>query len=238
MTRSSTPSTRPQTTMPPGPAVSASTRACVSGAPRGDMSSRGRASVAVASMARPSTSAFITMPGPPPAGVSSTLRCLSVAKLRISATSSAQAPAAKALPARLAPKGPGNISGNKVRTLARHILTAPSRKLDDKPAGGEIDLRHGCRVERQQFRFAAGVRPHLDQIAGAEIVHGNDGANTLAGAVDDGEPDEIGVIEFVGHVRLRQPLARHVELCVSEPRGGIAVGDAGQRRDEVVLHRP
>ena len=32
-----------------------------------------------ASMARASTSAFITMPGPPPAGVSSTVRCLSVA---------------------------------------------------------------------------------------------------------------------------------------------------------------
>src|ERR1700733_8107627 len=238
MTRSSTPSKRPQTTMTPGPAVSASTRACVSGVPRGDMKSRGRASVAVASMARPSTSAFITMPGPPPAGVSSTLRCLSVAKLRISATSSAQAPAAKALPARLAPKGPGNISGNKVRTLARHILAVPGRKLDDKPAGCEIDLRHGCRIERQQFRFATGVRPHLDQIAGAEIVDGNDGAKTLAGAVDDGEPDEIGVIEFVGLVRLRQPLARHVKFYVGEPLGGTAVGDAGELHDEMIFRRP
>src|SRR5580704_13234266 len=228
MTRSSTPSKRPQTITTPGPAVSASTRACLSGVPRGDMMSRGRASVAVASMARPSTSAFSTMPGPPPAGVSSTLRCLSAAKLRISATSSAQAPAAKALPARLAPSGPGNISGNRVRTLARHISTAPGRKLDDKPAGCEIDLRHGCRIERQQFGFAAGVRPHLDQIAGAEIVDGNDGAKALAGAVDDGEPDEVGVIKLVGLRRLRQPLARHVEFCVGEPRGGIAVGDAGQ----------
>ena len=44
----------------------------------GDISTRGLPSPA-ASIARASTSAFITMPGPPPAGVSSTVRCLSVA---------------------------------------------------------------------------------------------------------------------------------------------------------------
>src|ERR1700692_3285338 len=121
MTRSSTPSKRPQTRTAPAPAESASTRACVSGVPRGDNKNRGRAAVGVASMARPSTSAFITMPGPPPARVSSTLRCLSVAKARISTTSSDHAPAASALPARLAPNGPGNMSGKMVSTLARHI---------------------------------------------------------------------------------------------------------------------
>ena len=47
-------------------------------AARGLISSRGRPEPA-ASMARASTSAFITMPGPPPAGVSSTERCRSVA---------------------------------------------------------------------------------------------------------------------------------------------------------------
>ena len=187
MTRSSTPSKRPQTRTTPGPAASASTRACVSGAPRGESRRRGRSSVATASMARPSTSAFITMPGPPPAGVSSTVRCLSVAKVRISTTSSDQAPAARALPARLAPNGPGNMSGKMVRTLARHMVSAsrpPPRgrgfffgPRDHDPPAAMIDDRHvSPRRTAVIARLPSVIRPHLDQIAGAEIVDGDDGA--------------------------------------------------------------
>ncbi len=44
MTRWSTPSKRPQTITAPGPAASSRTRACVSGLPRGLISSRGRGS--------------------------------------------------------------------------------------------------------------------------------------------------------------------------------------------------
>ena len=43
MTRSSMPSKRPQTRTTPAPPASASTRACVSGVPRGDSRRRGRA---------------------------------------------------------------------------------------------------------------------------------------------------------------------------------------------------
>ena len=46
--------------------------------------------MSAASIAAASTSARSTMPGPPPAGVSSTLRCLSVADARMSRASSAQ----------------------------------------------------------------------------------------------------------------------------------------------------
>src|ERR1700733_9715604 len=73
-----------------------------------------------ASMAAAKISARSTMPGPPPAGVSSTLRWRSVAESLISRASSDQTPEASALPARLTPSGPGNISGNRVRTVARH----------------------------------------------------------------------------------------------------------------------
>src|SRR5579863_5703506 len=127
-------------------------------------------------MARPSTSGFITMPGPPPAGVSSTERCLSVAKSRISTTSSAQVPAVKALPARLAPKGPGNVSGKMVRTLARHMSVVLRRQFDDQTSGREIDVGHGQGIEWKELRRFAYRPPHLDQIAGAEIVDGDDGA--------------------------------------------------------------
>src|SRR3984957_2456156 len=202
MTRLSMPSNRPQISTTPWSAVSASTRACVSGVPRGDIRRRGRASVAVASMARPRTSAFITMPGPPPAGVSSTVRCLSPANVRMSTTSSDHAPIANALPARLAPSGPGNISGKMVRTLARHISLTLRRELDDEPSRREIDLRHGGVVERHQFGLVAGVKPQLDQIAGAEIMDRDHGAELPPRAVDDSEPDEIGVIELVAGLRL------------------------------------
>ena len=52
-------------------------------------------------------------------------------------------------------------------------------------------------VERHQFGAAAGLRPHFDQIAGAEIVDRDDGAESFAGAVDGRKADQIGMIELV-----------------------------------------
>ena len=49
-----------------------------------------------------------------------------------------------------------------------------------------------------QFGLAAAVGAHLDQIAGAEIVDGEHGAELFAGAIDNRKPDQIGVIELVG----------------------------------------
>ena len=68
--------------MTPSPAASSRTRAWVSGAPRGVSASIGRPSATLSSAAA-STSGRSTIPAPPPAGVSSTLRCLSVAKSRM-----------------------------------------------------------------------------------------------------------------------------------------------------------
>src|SRR5712675_702665 len=125
------PSNRPQTIIGPGPAASSATRDWVNGRPRGLISSLGRSfgrsfcesgTSSAASMAAASTSARSTMPGPPPAGVSSTLRCRSVAESRMSRASSAHSPDASALPARLTPSGPGNISGNSVSTVARQVI--------------------------------------------------------------------------------------------------------------------
>jgi len=62
-------------------------------------------------MALASTSARITMPAPPPAGVSSTVRWRSAAKSRICTVSSDHVPASSALPASEWPRLPGNISG-------------------------------------------------------------------------------------------------------------------------------
>ena len=73
-----------------------------------------------ASIARASTSARITMPGPPPAGVSSTRRCLSVACSRMS-TLERPEPGRQRLAGEAQPSGPGNISGKIVSTVARHM---------------------------------------------------------------------------------------------------------------------
>src|SRR5262249_1156496 len=91
----------------------------------------------------------------PPAGVSSTLRCLSVAKLRISTMSSDHDLAASALPARLEPSGPGNISGKIVRTLARHI--ASSRSLSPCGGGSGRVYPQGGASYPPPDRFAVGL---------------------------------------------------------------------------------
>src|SRR5215467_13088294 len=99
---------------------------------------------------RSSTSGRITMPGPPPNGASSTVRCLSRAKSRMSTVSRRQIPSAKALPASEQPSGPGNISGNNVITVAvqtnllvllhfdRAVLQESLRRVDHQLSRLEI----------------------------------------------------------------------------------------------------
>src|SRR3954468_517229 len=139
------------------------TRDWVNGRPRGLINRRGRSgAISAASTAAASTSARNTMPGPPPAGVSSTLRWRSVAEARMSRASSAHRPDASARPARLMPSGPGNISGNRVSTVARHgdrlELMTPWLRHNRR----EIEAPHrGCRVDRLP-ELGEPERLHLD----------------------------------------------------------------------------
>src|SRR5690242_13298185 len=225
------PSKRPQTMSAPGPHASASTRACVNGAPRGLMSRRGRLSsgASAASIARASTSAFITMPGPPPAGVSSTVRWRSVAWVRMSCASSRQMPVASALPARLCPSGPGNISGKMGRTVACHmvsvlvacaasVLEHTGGRIDHDAAALDVDHRHGRAGEWQHDGLAFAFLSQLENVAGAEIVDCHDRAELAAVRCDRRKPDQVGVIELVRR-RCRQALARHEELYIGEALG-------------------
>src|SRR5258708_24478943 len=132
------------------------------------------------------------MPGPPPKGASSTERCLSRAKPRMSTVSSRQSPSWSALPASERPTGPGNISGKIVRTVAsqvamsdpalfgdirldRPIVEEALGRVDDQTAGGEIDLRHD-RAGEGHHDSAAILARHVERIAGAEIMDGADGS--------------------------------------------------------------
>ena len=71
------------------------------------------------------TSGRNTIPGPPPKGGASTERCLSPANARMSSDFSDQIPVCNAFPARDCPKGPGNISGKRVKTVAAQGLLHP-----------------------------------------------------------------------------------------------------------------
>src|SRR4051812_517578 len=249
MTRWSTPSKRPQRITAPGPWASSATLPCVSGTPRGLISRRGRSSSggAAASTARASTSAFITMPGPPPAGVSSTERCLSWAWLRMSMVSRLQSPAASALPARLAPSGPGNSSGKIVSTLARHMAISillgggvvaerAGQRIDHNPSARDVHHRNHGLGERQHESRAAKRRLHLDEIAGAEIVDRDNGTERRAARVRNRQPHEVGMIKFI-RLRWREPVARDIEVEVAQSLGRGAIHDAGETRDQEILGR-
>src|SRR5689334_483868 len=129
-------------------------------------------SCVAASSAASTTSGRITLPAPPPNGVSSTVLCRSVAKLRMSEVSSRHSPFSKALPARLCPSGPGNISGKRVSTRAVQVdafragswlLTSlfsnrfrgeeVLRQIDHDLSGREIHDRHEA-IGEGQFEVA------------------------------------------------------------------------------------
>src|SRR6185312_1856939 len=146
---------------------------------------RGRLFRSTASRAAAATSARITMPGPPPAGLSSTVRCLPRPWSRMSRISRDQRWFANPLPSSEIPSGPGNISGNSVRTVADQLLDIGMRAVglvffrhrDLNTATGNIDHRHGLACEGQQHFIATltsigRLAGDDDDVAGAEIVDG------------------------------------------------------------------
>src|ERR1700727_994200 len=208
MTRWSMPSKRPQTISGPDPAASSATRDWVNGRPRGLISNFGRSeATSAASMAAANTSARNTMPGPPPAGVSSTLRWRSVAEARISRASSAHSPAESALPARLTPSGPGNISGNRVRTVVcqgeRLVITSQfcrpgQAKRDPGPITTASDFAmNGCNLSQNHglWLWVPAFAGTTRGVGGVRLVavnlFGQRDHDTAAGKID-GRNDRIG----------------------------------------------
>src|SRR5712664_2028123 len=187
------PSNRPQTIKGPGPAASSTIRDWVNGRPRGLISSLGRffgrsGAISAASMASASTSARSTMPGPPPAGVSSTLRCRSVAESLMSRASRAQRPEASALPARLTPSGPGNISGNSVSTVACQILgveVMPSNGASGRgrQTGYSASSEYRSRVRVPDLRLAT-IFGEFEAVVFPQMLIGSNDRSALNPMVD------------------------------------------------------
>ena len=161
------------------------------------------------------------MPAPPPAGVSSTARCRPSAVLADVVRRKRPDARASASPASDSPSGPGNMSGNSVRTLADQLMRANRDRLrrlrcrsrlppilalfafdedgrlgDDAPAC-DVDHRHGGPGEGQHHGRPPFGGRDLEDVAGAEIEHGADRAEHLAGGVLDAQADQVGMIEFV-----------------------------------------
>ena len=117
---SSTPSYLPQINMAPCSLDKSFANAWSNFIPLGDRYILGPSSAEADDKALSRTSAFITIPGPPPNGTSSTLPFLLFAKSLILILLRFHKPFSRALPANEQPKVPGNISGNNVRTVAFH----------------------------------------------------------------------------------------------------------------------
>src|SRR5262245_28002174 len=80
---------------------------------------------------------MITMPGPPPYGGASTLRCLSVVKSRRSTSRISTAPLSCAILRMLPPRTPWNIAGKSVTTSMR-MEPAPPRDSDCRGAARRV----------------------------------------------------------------------------------------------------
>ena len=107
------------------------------------------------------------------------------------------------------------------------------RQFDHDTAARDVDGWYNGVGEGQQ-QGGAIRRRDLDDVAGAEIVHGDHAAERIAGCGDGGKPDQVGVVVFVC-VRRREFLPRDIELDAVEALGLIASRDAFQACDKKAL---
>src|SRR5581483_12439965 len=203
------PSKRPANSSTPGPAASSRTRAWRRGSPRGDRQMRGACGFATLarSIAAAATSARMTMPAPPPAGVSSTVRCRPIPNSRISSVSNAHSPARSASPASETPSGPGNSCGKSVSTVARQMGCSKE----------DVDGEDTAKSAR-----GVGVLPHPQALRNPSVEDSCGAAGVLCG---DDRPTDY---EIVGAGGDRLLGAGHTRLVA-----GLATGQAYSRRHDL-----
>src|SRR5580692_5770795 len=261
-TRPSMPSYRPQANTSHGSAAYRAARSWVNGTPLGvGTTSRAPGEPArIASSASPQTSGFMTMPGPPPNGTSSTLWCTSVAQDRRSCTPNSMSPRAAAFPISETRSGLSKYSGKivtmsirsggvrptsspfisfseravvfRVRPLLRLRGVKEARgRVDDEHAGGHVHLRHDRLNERHQVLLAGGLLDHEQVLA--VVQHVGDHADRLAGRRPHRQPDQLVVAELVRVGGLRQLAGIDAEPGAGQLPGRGSVGDPGERDQEL-----
>src|SRR5262245_8088444 len=156
----------------------------VSGVPR---------SSSIVSSARKSGSGFITIPGPPPYGTSSTTRCRSVVKSRRSRTFTSSVPRSIAR-FRMPAATSGSTIAGKIVTMSTVIQFKQSiRRFNHDPLGADVDRRADVRRQRNQNLAALTVD---DQAAAGHFSFDTaDDANRRPVARLDATADEIVPVE-------------------------------------------
>src|SRR5580658_7458111 len=172
----------------------------------------------ISSSASPHTSAFMTMPGLPPNGTSSTVWCTSVAQRRRSCTRNSRSPRAAAFPISETRSGLSKYSGKIVTMSTRSPTASPlysaerrwfeveqaGGRVDDDQPGVHIHLGHDRLHERDQAFLASAVRALDHEQVLAVVEHVADHAHLLAVRRAHAEPDQLMVAELVRVARARE----------------------------------
>src|SRR5262245_39135552 len=166
------------------------------------------------------------MPGPPPYGRSSTVRCRSVVKSRGLSCSRATSPRSAARPTTPVSMTGSTSSGNNEITPKRYIgHSVVGRPVDDDEPEHEVDvLDDAADDERDQTLGRAVEHEHVVPAGREQVIHP---AEHDAGRRPHFEPFEIRPIELAGRSR-RKPLARHDDVGADELASPIAIVDAMQ----------
>src|SRR4051794_3246343 len=202
-------------------AASASAVRWVNGSPDGVGTSRWVPTPTSASRAVPQTSGRMTMPAPPPKGVSSTVRCRSVVQSRRSWTRRSRSPDARALPTSESSRGlrySGKIETTSMRTSVVGPVVARSDRLlgDDEVLGvrgeqaagwvehhaaaGDVDDRHDHPDEGHQ-RAGAVELPQDEHVVRRQVLEADDLTEQRAVHVLRAEPGQLVGVPGVVLVR-------------------------------------
>src|SRR4051812_23292721 len=170
-------------------------------------------------------SAFITIPGPPPYGVSSTVRCRSAVKSRGLTVATVMTPASRARPTTPAASA-GSISSGRIVTTVNLIRSPPVvrqavRRIDRDDARREVDRLDELVDERQQPLELAIVdhqqilHPAVDRVDRAP-----------RGAIDELDLTADEIVEQDVVVVQREGLAIDLDDLAAQRLGVVARGDA------------
>src|SRR4029079_4564904 len=171
-----------------------------------------------------------TIPGPPPYGRSSTVRCRSVVKSRGDTCSSAINPRSRARPTTPTLVTGTTSSGNNATTPIRYIrgLSELGRPVRDDHACGEIDaVNHRPVHERDQPLRAPREHEHVVSAGRNEMI---DRAEPIARGRHHLEPFEVGPV-ILARPALGQRRALDHDVRPDQLAGGLAIVDSAQLRD-------
>src|ERR1700674_4997344 len=214
----------------PGFAASSRTSSWSRRSPQGSMRITGPVfSLRIASTASITGSGFITIPGPPPNGMSSTWRCRSWVKSRRSCACSCTTPRSIARPitpcAKTGPNMPGKMvtTSNRINRSIPRVLVLEQRVRDHHAAAGDVDLDAGVlRRGDEVLNRAFAADPH---IVGGALEDLLDHAEAPAVLGHRGEPYDLPVIEAPGFDGPHR-LVRQLEVPASEQLGQGSAVDA------------